>query len=73
MNISFKKYNFRIQEKNENIYIFDEVRKKNVKLTPEEWVRQNFLHYLVYDLNYPKSKISIEKEENHSKIGLAIL
>jgi len=62
MKISFRKYDFRIHEKNEIIYIFDEVRKKNVILTPEEWVRQNFLHYLIYDLNYPKSKIAIEKE-----------
>ena len=62
MKITFRKYNFSIHEKNEIIYIFDEVRKKNVILTPEEWVRQNFLHYLVYDLNYPKSKIAIEKE-----------
>ena len=62
MKISFRKYNFRIQEINEIIYIFDEVRKKNVILTPEEWVRQNFLHYLIYDLSYPKTKIAIEKE-----------
>ena len=62
MKISFRKYDFRIHEKNEIIYIFDEVRKKNVILTPEEWVRQNFLHYLIYDLNYPRSKIAIEKE-----------
>jgi hypothetical protein len=62
MKISFRKYDFRIHEKNEIIYIFDEVRKKNVKLTPEEWVRQNFLHYLIYDLNYPRNKIAIEKE-----------
>ena len=62
MKISFRKYDFRIHEKNETIYIFDEVRKKNVILTPEEWVRQNFLHYLIYDLNYPRNKIAIEKE-----------
>lgn len=62
MKITFRKYNFNIHEKNKVHYIFDEVRKKNVILTPEEWVRQNFIHYLVYDLNYPKSKIAIEKE-----------
>jgi hypothetical protein len=62
MKIFFRKYDFRIQEENKLLYIFDEVRKKNVILTPEEWVRQNFLHYLIYDLAYPKGKIAIEKE-----------
>jgi hypothetical protein len=42
--------------------IFDEVRKKWVVLTPEEWVRQNFLQYLVQVKNYPASLIAVEKE-----------
>lgn len=60
--ITFRKYNFKISVENEIHYIFDEVRKKKIKLTPEEWVRQNFLHYLIYDLGYPKAKIAVEKE-----------
>ena len=40
--------------------IFDTVRKRYVTLTPEEWVRQHFIHYLVHDLSYPKSLISVE-------------
>lgn len=62
MMISFRKYNFNIHKQGDQIFIFDEVRKKNVILTPEEWVRQNFIHYLIEDLNYPKSKIAVEKE-----------
>jgi len=62
INIQFNKYNFKISQKDEITYIFDEVRKKNVILTPEEWVRQNFIHYLIYDLSYAKGKIAIEKE-----------
>jgi hypothetical protein len=42
--------------------IFDEVRKKWVLLTPEEWVRQNFLQYLVQIKRYPASLIAVEKE-----------
>jgi len=41
-------------------YIFDEVRKKYVINTPEEWVRQNFIRYLVLEKGYPKTLISIE-------------
>lgn len=42
--------------------IFDEVRKKWVMLTPEEWVRQNFLQYLVQVKQYPPALIAVEKE-----------
>ncbi len=41
--------------------IFDEMRKKYVALTPEEWVRQNFIRYLTDYLGYPGSLIAIEK------------
>lgn len=40
--------------------IFDEVRKKYVALIPEEWVRQQFIGYLINDRKYPKSLISVE-------------
>lgn len=41
--------------------VFDENRKKWVSLTPEEWVRQHAYHYLVQNLNYPASRICVEK------------
>lgn len=43
-----------------NNSIFDSFRKKFVALTPEEWVRQHFLHYLVQYLNYPVGLLSVE-------------
>lgn len=42
--------------------IFDEIRKKWIILTPEEWVRQNFLQYLIQVKKYPASLIAVEKE-----------
>lgn len=42
--------------------IFDPLRKKWVRLTPEEWVRQNFLQYLLLEKKYPASLIAVEKE-----------
>ena len=42
-------------------HIFDRLRKKWVTLTPEEWVRQNFITYLVNEKKYPKSLIRIEE------------
>jgi hypothetical protein len=43
-------------------FIFDEVRRRWVCLTPEEWVRQNILQYLVTVQKYPASLIAVEKE-----------
>ena len=42
--------------------IFDEFRKKFVLLTPEEWVRQHFAHFLVNQLNVPASLMALEKK-----------
>ena len=41
--------------------IYDPIRKKYVHLTPEEWVRQNFIRYLIDEKGFPKSRFSIEK------------
>lgn len=42
------------------VWIFDIIRKKYIVLTPEEWVRQNFIHYMIRDLKYPRSLFRIE-------------
>ena len=54
-------YNFRIIKKNEKPFIFDDLRKKFVALTPEEWVRQHFIRFLINVKHYPASLIAIEK------------
>jgi len=58
--LNLPEYQFRIKELNAKFQIFDDQRKKFVALTPEEWVRQNFLQYLIRDKNYPQSLISVE-------------
>jgi hypothetical protein len=60
--ISYPSYPFKIETREEKEYIFDPLRKKWVRLTPEEWVRQNFLQYLLQVMHYPASLIAIEKE-----------
>ncbi|NCI48146.1 type I restriction enzyme HsdR N-terminal domain-containing protein [Sediminibacterium soli] len=60
--ISYPTQDFRIREKDDKEQIFDAFRKQWVRLTPEEWVRQNILQYLVQTRQYPASLIAIEKE-----------
>ncbi|WP_256007563.1 MULTISPECIES: type I restriction enzyme HsdR N-terminal domain-containing protein [Pedobacter] len=58
--LSLPQYPFRITLKDSRHYIFDEVRRKHLVLTPEEWVRQHFIQYLISRKNFPKSLIQIE-------------
>lgn len=53
-------FEFKIKKENNNTIIFDKIRKKWIILTPEEWVRQNFISYIL-NKNYPKSLINCEK------------
>lgn len=60
--IEYPEYQPRIKKENDKEFIFDEVRKRWVALTPEEWVRQNFLQYLIQVKKYPASLIAVERE-----------
>ncbi|RPD51907.1 type I restriction enzyme HsdR N-terminal domain-containing protein [Paracnuella aquatica] len=53
---------FRIKEDGAKKYVFDGLRRSWLLLTPEEWVRQNFVQYLVELLQYPTALIALEKE-----------
>jgi len=55
-------YEFRIKTQGTKKYIFDLVRKRFVLLTPEEWVRQNFIRYLTEEKKYPESLMAVEKQ-----------
>ena len=61
LKIEYPEHNFRIKKEKNKQLIFDPVRRRWVTLTPEEWVRQNFLQYLIQVKNYPQSLCSIEK------------
>lgn len=55
-------HDFKLKREKDTDFIFDALRKRWLKLTPEEWVRQNFLQYVVHVKKYPGSLIAIEKE-----------
>jgi len=57
----------KLKTKNQEVFIFDPIRKKYVKLTPEEWVRQQFINYLIHFLNYPITHFAVEKKIKNYK------
>jgi hypothetical protein len=58
--LNLPEYVFRIRQSESKMQIFDDFRKKFVALNPEEWVRQNFLMYLIKEKKYPQTLISVE-------------
>ena len=59
--LNFPTYTFRFKNSENKVAIFDAIRKKFVILTPEEWVRQNVVQFLLEEKKYPKSYINVEK------------
>jgi len=60
--VQYPEPQFRMKKENGKQYIFDSIRKVWLVLTEEEWVRQNFVNYLITQLQYPSSMIALEKE-----------
>jgi hypothetical protein len=59
--LNFQPYDFRFKNSENKVSIFDEIRKKFIILTPEEWVRQHVVQFLLEEKKYPKSLINVEK------------
>ena len=59
--LNFPVYSFRFKNSENKVAIFDEIRKKFIILTPEEWVRQHVVKFLIEEKKYPKSYINVEK------------
>ena len=55
-------YSFKLKSNEKHTLIFDNLRKKYFVLTPEEWVRQHFVHFLKENKKYPISLIALEKQ-----------
>lgn len=60
--LNFPTFYFRFKSSEKKTLVFDEIRKKFVVLTPEEWVRLHVVQFLLQEKNYPKSLINVEKQ-----------
>ncbi len=58
-----------IKKKADKHYIQCHIRAKEILLTPEEWVRQHFIHYLINDKGYPRNLIAVEKQIKVNKLN----
>ena len=60
--LKFPKFNLLVKSKENKNFIFDSVRKKWLVLSPEEWVRQHCIHYLLDNKGYPLGLMQVEKK-----------
>ncbi|NJN42586.1 MAG: type I restriction enzyme HsdR N-terminal domain-containing protein [Flammeovirgaceae bacterium] len=59
----------KLKKESGKVWIFDIIRKKFVVLTPEEWVRQHFIGYLITELDYPRSLFRVESGLQFNKVS----
>jgi len=66
--LNLPEFNLTLRKEEGKVWIFDIIRKKYIVLTPEEWVRQHFIHYLIEHLKYPKSLFRIEGSLTYNRL-----
>jgi predicted type IV restriction endonuclease len=66
--LNLPKYDPTLKKEEGKVWIFDVIRKKYIVLTPEEWVRQHFINYLIVELKYPKSLFRVEGSLTYNKL-----
>lgn len=67
--LNLPQYEPRLQEVDGKLWIFDSLRKKQLILTPEEWVRQHWINFLIYHRNFPKGLFSLEKGLKYNQLS----
>lgn len=60
-------FEYKVTQSGENLLIWDVLRRKHVVLTPEEWVRQHVVHYLIGHRGYPKGLLSLERGHRYNQ------
>ena len=69
VSLNLPSFEYKLKEVNGKVWIFDGIRKKYIVLTPEEWVRQHFINYLIQHLNYPKALFKVETGLSYNRLA----
>ncbi|MGB3466160.1 MAG: type I restriction enzyme HsdR N-terminal domain-containing protein [Cyclobacteriaceae bacterium] len=67
--LNLPEFDYRVKHIDGKPAIFDLLRRKFVILTPEEWVRQHFIHFLINERNFPKGLFRVEKSLNYNRLS----
>ena len=58
--LNLPSFDYKIKKEKDRLFIFDIIRKRYIALTPEEWVRQHFVHFLIAHKGYPNALLANE-------------
>lgn len=61
-------FEYKLKKTDNKPFIYDIIRKKYIVLTPEEWVRQHFIHLLINQYQYPKALFAVETGLKYNKM-----
>ena len=67
VSLNLPEINYNIRKNKGNVEIFDIIRRKFVVLTPEEWVRQHFIHFLINEREYTRGLMRVESSLEYNK------
>lgn len=68
IDLNLPAFEYKVKKEQDKVYIYDNIRRKYLLLTPEEWVRQHFIHYLIGDLQYPRGLITTESGLKYNRL-----
>lgn len=66
--LNLPEFDLKMKQEDDYVWIWDVLRKKYIVLTPEEWVRQHFVHYMINELKYPAGLIKLEGGLTYNKL-----
>lgn len=69
LKLNLPTFDYLLKKENDVIFIYDIVRKKYILLTPEEWVRQHFLNFLINNFSVPITMIAVEASLKYNKLS----
>ncbi|MFV0310018.1 MAG: type I restriction enzyme HsdR N-terminal domain-containing protein [Dysgonomonas sp.] len=64
LDLNLPPFNINVKKTDGRLSVFDRLRRKFVTLTPEEWVRQHFINYLITEKGYPQALMANEIQIN---------
>jgi len=62
LELNLPPFDVKLKKEKDSVCIWDRLRRKFIIITPEEWVRQHFVNYLITNKNYPESLMANEKQ-----------
>lgn len=67
--LNLPNFDYKIKNEENQKFIFDIIRKKYILITPEEWVRQHFIHFLINQLSYSKGLLKVEGGLRYNRLS----